>query len=287
MIRFGPSGNSQSFYDQGYKSSVQIPAWLRQLGLNAYEYQCGKGVKITEPTARQIGEQAALHDIFVSIHAPYYINMASSEPEKRENSKRYILQSMQAARWMGARRVVLHTGSYAKVDKIWALQSAKQILKETLVEADAQGYADIQLCPELLGKSNQLGSLEEILEMCRVEERLIPAIDFGHLHARGRGCLRSTEDFAKAVQYMENALGCERMKNIHIHFSRIEFTAAGEKKHWTYDDVQYGPDFDPLAEVIAQKGMEPVIICESMGSMAEDALKFKAIYERIAGGSKQ
>jgi len=284
MVRFGPSGNSESFYEQGYKSSVQMPAWLKSMGLDAYEYQCNRGVKVSEDTARQIGEQAGINGIFLSIHAPYYINMSSTEKEKRDNSKRYILETLQTAKWMDARRVVVHPGSCTNISREWALNSAIEVLKETFTEADAAGFGDVAICPEVLGKKNQLGTLEEILEMCRIDDRLIPTIDFAHLHARGLGCLNSTADFDNVLSKIENSLGNERLKRLHCHFSRVEFTAGGEKRHWTIDDIQYGPEFRHLAELIVKKQLEPVIICESRDNMAEDALKLKNIYKELAEG---
>lgn len=286
MIRFGPSGNSESFYEQGGKSSVQMPGWLKEMGLSAYEYQCNRGVKVSEATAREIGRNALKHDVFLSIHAPYYINMASTEREKIENSKRYILDSMRAAVWMGAKRVVVHTGSCSKVSREWALESAMNTLRETLIEADETGLSDVVICPEVLGKFNQLGTLDEILEMCSIDERLIPTVDFGHIHARGMGCLNSEEDFEKVLCNIENKLGNERLKKLHIHFSRIEFTAGGEKKHWTLSDTKFGPEFHQLAAAMCKRSMEPVVICESRGYMAEDALKLKKIYEEIFGRVK-
>lgn len=281
MIRFGPSGNSESFYEQGYKSSVQMPEWLRKMGLSAYEYQCSKGIKIGEKTARQIGEQAAINNIFLSIHAPYYINMASPEKVKRDNSKKYIIKTLMVAKWMGARRVVLHTGSCSKQERKKALNTAIETLKEVLAEADEMGLSEITLCPEVLGKINQLGTLEEIISMCKVDERLIPTIDFGHLHARGKGSLNSVKDFENVFDIVENKLGKERLKNIHCHFSRVEFSKGGEKRHWSIDDKDYGPEFEFLAEALCEKEIEPVIICESRHNMAEDALKLKNIYEEI------
>lgn len=283
MIRFGPSGNSESFYEQGNKSSVQAPAWLKNLGLNAYEYQCSKGVNVGRATAEQLGEEALKNGIFLSIHAPYFISMASEEEEKRENSKRYIIETMEAARWMGAKRIVVHTGACSKVSREWALNTATRVLAETIQEADSAGFKDITICPEVLGKINQLGSLDEILEMCKIDDRLIPTIDFGHLHARDLGALNSLEDFKRVLDKIANEIGEDRLKVIHVHFSRIEFTKGGEKKHWTLADTQFGPDFEPLAELIYKRSMEPVIISESRGCMAEDALKLKNIYQKAAG----
>lgn len=281
MIRFGPSGNSDSFYEQGFKNSLQMPGWLAAMGLNAYEYSCTKGVNISEKTAVEIGTEAKKNKIFLSIHAPYYISMASEEVDKREKSKKYILDTLKVAKWMDAKRIVVHCGSYSKVDKRWALEMAKQILKETIAMADEAGFGDITICPEVLGKQNQLGTLEEILEMCQIDERIIPTIDFGHIHARGLGILNSEKDFENIICTIENFIGIDRTKQLHCHFSRIEYTKGGEKRHWNFEDRQFGPDFAHLAPVLVKKSMEPVIICESRGMMAEDALEMKEIYESV------
>ena len=154
-----------------------------------------------------------------------------------------------------------------------------KVLKEALELSDMAGYGDISICPEVLGKHNQLGTLEEIMEMCKIDERIIPTIDFGHIHARGLGSINSEEDFANIIDIIENSIGKDRTKQIHCHFSKIEYTKGGEKKHWNFVDKQYGPEFEYLAPVLVKRGMEPVIICESRGMMAEDALQMKEIYE--------
>lgn len=279
MVKFGPSGNSESFYEQGNKSSVQMPAWLRNLGLEAYEYPCGKGINIGMETAVKIGNEAKANNIFMSVHAPYYINFAATEESKIDASIGYVIRTLEVASWMGAKRIVVHTGACAKISRQKAMDIAVPVLKRAIKEADEAGFSDIAICPEVLGKQNQLGTLEEILFMCKQDERLIPTIDFGHLHARGLGCMNNIEDFERVIDKMENELGSFRAKNFHAHFSRIEYGKGGERKHWTYSDVCYGPDFDPLAEVIVKRELSPVIICESRSMMAEDALKMKGIYE--------
>jgi len=282
LVRFGPSGNSESFYKEGHKSSAEMPAWLSGMGLDAYEYQCNRGVNIGKELAEKIGQEAQKYNIFLSIHAPYYINMASPEEEKRIKSKGYIIDCMRLAKWMGAKRIVVHTGSYSKVDKKWALERSAKLFDEVLKEADSLGLTDIVLCPEVLGKNNQIGSLEEIIEICKTNERLFPTIDFWHIHARGQGSLNTVEDFERIINMLENSLGTEKVRELHCHFSRIEFTKGGEKKHWNIDDTQFGPEFEHLAEVILKKNMNPVIICESRANMAEDALKLKKIYNKVA-----
>lgn len=277
--KFGPAGNSEIFYKEGNKSSLEAPAWLNKMGLNAYEYPCSRGVNIKEDTARKLGENARKFNIEISIHAPYYINLANQDEGKINNSINYIVQSVSAAKWMGAKKVVFHPGSCSKLDRRVAMNTAVNALKKTINILDDMGFADITVCPETMGKRNQLGTLNEVMELCRIDERLIPTIDFGHINALGAGSLKNKDEYRKVLDTIKDALGEYRFKNIHCHFSRIEYTDAGEKKHWTLSDTEYGPDFEPLGELLVKYDLSPVIICESRGTMAEDALKLKTIYE--------
>lgn len=277
-IKFGPSGNDDSFYEQGYKTSLDMPRWLHDMGLNAYEYSLTRGIRLKESTAREIGEQAAKWGIAMSVHAPYYINLASQEGEGQKKSIQYLVRSAEAAQWMGASRVVFHPGSAGK-DRGLALETAKNVLLQALEECGSYIVNGIHLCPETMGKRNQLGHLNEVLELCRLDDTLLPTIDFGHLHALHQGAIQSADDYIAILDPIEKALGSKRGKSFHVHFSRIEFTGAGEKKHHTYDDKEYGPDFDPLAELIVARELELVIISESRGKMARDAKTLKGIYE--------
>lgn len=283
-VKFGPSGNSDIFYEQGCKSSIEAPKWIKKFGLDAYEYQCSKGVNISTQKAFELGGEAKKYEIQVSIHAPYYISLASVEEEKRNNSIKYILDTLAIAKVMGAKRIVVHCGSASKIDRSLALSIQKETLSKAILKAKELGLDNIHICPETMGKMNQLGSLEEVVKLCTINDNLLPTVDFGHLHARGLGCLNKYEDYENIFNYIENHLGNDRLKILHIHYSRIEFTEGGEKKHWSYDDVQYGPEFEPIAEVIYKKGLSPTIICESRGTMAEDALRLKKIYSDISKG---
>lgn len=278
-IRFGAAGNAASFYEQGYKSSVDAPGWLRRLGLSAYEYQCVRGVHIGESTARVIGREAKAHDVALSIHAPYYINFGSERPEQIAKSKVHLLKSLQAAQWMGATRVVFHAGSAGK-DRVGALARAKEALTEVLAEAASLGQKDIFICPETLGKPSGLGLLEEVLSLCTLDQQMMPTIDFGHLHAISQGKMTNRVAFGEVLDRVAAVIGDDRTHRLHIHFSPIEFTAAGERRHRSLKDEGFGPDFAPLAEEIVARGMAPVIICESNGTQAEDALTFQDIYNK-------
>lgn len=277
--KFGPSGNSKGFYNDGYKSSVDMPKWLKEKGLDAYEYSFGRGINISFETAEKIGDAAFENNILLSIHSPYYINFGSSDVEMQDKSQEYLRKTLILADKMRADRVVLHPGSVGKNDRQQAFENLVVAIKKSLTMLkELNLYGKIFICPETMGKKNQLGTLDEILEICQIDETLIPTIDFGHIHALGRGAINSIEDYEYIFNRIENALGKHRLDNLHCHFSRIEFTEAGEKKHWTFNDTQYGPEFEPLAELIVKRKISPRIICESRENMAEDSLQMKKIY---------
>lgn len=277
--KFGAAGNSDSFYKEGHKTSDEMPKWLYEMGLDAYEYQCGNGVRCGEKTAKKIAEKAKEHGIIMSVHSPYYINLATTEPEKRLGNINYILQSAQLVKYLGGDRVVVHSGALGKMTREEALERAKECLAAVKCELDNAGFFDVRLCVETMGKINQLGNLQEVMELCRVDDSFLPCIDFGHLNARTLGGLKTKADFEEIFDTIENKLGCERLKVFHSHFSKIEYTKGGEKKHLTYEDTEFGPDFDFVAEIMAERDIRATIICESAGTQAEDALIMKQIYE--------
>ena len=278
--QFGPAGNAESF-SKVHKSSLAAPAWIAQQGLDCYEYQCGKGVHVGEDTARKLGEKAREAGIALSVHAPYFINLANPDPESRAKTTNYVLESCFVAQVMGAERIVIHSGALMKRSRQEALDIAKGTLKQVLEACDRQGYGNITLCPETMGKINQLGDLDEVLTLCTLDERLIPCIDFGHLYARSLGELEGEQACREMLDKVERVLGEERASRFHSHFSRIEFTPnGGEKRHRTFaDHGGFGPDWTPLAREVARRGWSPTFICESAGTQAEDAVEMKRIYQ--------
>lgn len=278
-IKFGPAGNSESFAAAGFKATVDAPAWLRELGLDAYEYQCGRGVNVGEETARKIGAAAAANGITLSLHTPYYINLSSNEPERMEKNIGYVLKSCAAAQAMGAGRLVVHCGGVGKQSRDKAFQNTIENVRAILRAVQENGYTQQTICLETMGKQSVIGSAEEICALVALDERLLPCIDFGHLNARTGGQYNSYEAFCALFDRMENEIGRERTAHFHSHFSKIEYSAKGEVRHLTFADTAYGPEFAPLARVLAERGYEPTVICESAGTQAEDALAMKRMYE--------
>ena len=281
-IRFGPAGNDEAFAAEGHRSTLEAPAWLRETGLSASEYQCGRGVRISEPSARALGEEADRCGIALSLHAPYFISLASAEPEKRENSIGYILDSARAVTQMGGSRIVVHPGGLGGRSRAEATELAVETLRRAQKALDEAGLSAVRICPETMGKINQLGDLDEVLTMCRVDERFCPCVDFGHLNSRTQGGMNSAEAFASVADAIADRLGEERGRHFHVHFSKIQYTAGGEKCHLTFADTAYGPDPRPLMELFAKRRLSPFVICESAGTQAADACQLKALWEQAA-----
>ena len=276
--KFGPAGTGDSFKALGYKTSLQVPQYLVEMGLDHFEYQCGRGVNIGLDKANELGKIAKEKGITLSLHAPYYISMSSVDEEKRLNSINYILASARAVNAMGGDRIIVHTGSCGKITREEALVLAKDTMALSQKALDAEGLSNIHICPETMGKVNQLGTLFEVLELCKIDERIIPCIDFGHLNARDLGVLKDKNDFENILLEIKNQLGEDRFKNFHSHFSKIEYTTGGEKRHLTFEDEVYGPNFEPLMELVVKYGLNPTFVCESAGTQAEDAKSMKDYY---------
>ena len=285
-IPIGSLTNNIFLQDRGpsfsikYKTTLQAPGYLEAMGLDHYEYQCGRGVKVSDKIAFALKDKAKEHNITLSLHAPYFISLSSLEAEKRDNSINYILQSCDAASRMGADRIVIHSGSCAKISRVDALELAKDTLTRARETAVEQGFEHIVFCPETMGKVNQLGNLTEVLELCKLDDTFLPTIDFGHLNAREFGYIKGKAEYEKMLDEVENAIGHDRLKIFHSHFSKIMFTnPGGEKKHLTFDDNQgFGPDYEPLMEIVAKKDLSPIFICESAGTQDKDALTMKNYY---------
>lgn len=278
-ISFGPGGNSTSFAKR--KFPEELPEYLSSMGLNGYEIECGRGVRIAQKTYDLLPDIAKKHNIYLTLHTPYFISLSGEKEETRLGSLKYIEESAEAAHRLGVNKLVVHSGSCSKMTREQALELASDTLKRAQEMLDEKGLSDIILCPETMGKINQLGTLSEVIELCRVDERFLPCVDFGHLNARTLGGIKTKADYSKMLDEIEDKLGYERLKHFHVHFSRIMYTGGGEKAHLTFEDKEYGPEFEPLMELFKERGLEPSVICESAGTQAEDAAEMKKYYDNL------
>ncbi len=278
MIKFGPSGNSESFYAEGFERSEESAAFVKGRGLDCFEYSFGRGVRMTEGKAISIGDAFQEAGIEISVHAPYFINLANPDDEMAAKSYGYVLDSARALKLMQGKRCVFHPATEGKETREAAFVRTLDRVKILRDYIYLNNFEDLMFCPETMGKLAQIGTVEEIVEICLVDPVFTPCVDFGHVNAREQGSLKRTGDYVDRLSYMIEKLGYERMKNFHVHFSKIMYGAKGEIKHLTFEDTVYGPEFEPLAEALRELKLEPYIVSESAGTQAEDAAEMKRIY---------
>ncbi len=278
MIRIGPSGNSDSFYASGRKHTYEEAEYLHGLGLNAFEYSFGRGVMITDATAEKIRAEFEKYGIAISVHAPYYTNFANPDPEMIKKSIGYVVSSLVACNKLGGERVVVHPAACGKVSREQAVAATKSNLVCLSDEVNKLPF-EFKVCLETMGKLNQIGTVEEVTDFCLLSDKFYPCFDFGHINSYTRGGIKTKDDYRRIIDYTIDKLGFDKASQMHVHFSKIQYGDKGEIRHLTFADDKYGPEYAPLAEIFDEYKMSPYIVCESSGTMSDDALTMKNLHK--------
>jgi deoxyribonuclease-4 len=216
--------------------------------------------------------------IQMSMHAAYYINLASKNPDIRERSKQRLIKALIFAPLMDIRRVVFHPGTMGGMSPEDAHAVVRDALRSVREEVGGRG-GETLLAPEIAGKIAMYGSVDQIIALCRDVEGCIPTIDWAHLYARSQGRVNGREDYLKTLGLFERELGSLFVNNMHFHFSGITFTERGEASHKPVGE-EWGPDLYPLLEIVQEVGYKPTFICESPNPL-QGALFAKYMFEQI------
>ena len=273
-VRFGPTG-----YPAGSKGKPEAAfEIIKEVGLDAFEYAAVYGLRLSEEKAETIGKLSKKHDVTMSMHAAYYINLASKSKQTQERSKSRLVKALQFAPLMNVKRIVFHPGTLGGLSREEAHEVIFTGIQEVWERAGHLGKGAF-LAPENAGKINAFGSLEEIIKLCEDGEGIIPTIDWAHIYAHSQGELSTKVDFLQILTQFENRLGKLFIDNMHFHISGITFTKAGEKSHTPLGD-QWVPDILPLMEIISEVGYHPVIISETPNPL-QGALYAKFLLEEL------
>ncbi|VVB99739.1 endonuclease 4 [uncultured archaeon] len=276
QIRFGPAGIPIGTPERSTANGI---SYCREIGLGAMEMEFVHGVNMKEEKCREAGAVAKKNDVLLSCHAPYYINCCAKEEGKIANSVRFIVSTAQAAHWLGASPIVIHTGSYMGRPPSECRKLVIATYEKCLEEMASLKIKGVALGAELTGKKSAYGSLDEIIDLSEHfgHEKLMPVIDYAHYHAREKR-LKTKEDCMGILERVEKRLGSVAAKNFHCHFSGIEFTDAGESKHLPVGSNS--PPFAPLAEAWQENGWGGKVICESP-EIEKDALVLQKEYAKL------
>lgn len=286
QIKFGVAGFPVHFFEQ-HKKRELIFEWLEQLGLDVLELQCTYGIRMKEEQALRYKKLAAQHHITLTIHAPYYVCLASSKAETVKRSKEEIKKAYALAKILGVKRIIFHPGGGYGKDRKKGLEQLIRSLLEIVPELDQS----IHLYPEIGGKVAQLGSLDEVIEICKRVPIAYPCIDLAHLHAREFGSMTSKEKILSVLDRIEQELGKEKLENTHFHVYPVDYTEKGEKIHKAFgdkkeeiqlslfeEDCNYYPKAEDYISAIKEKGLHPITICEAHNTQDTGALLMKQIY---------
>jgi deoxyribonuclease-4 len=273
-VRFGPAG-----YPSEARGSVKrVFQILREVGVDALEYAAVHGLRTSEKKAKEIGDLAKENKIAMSLHAAYYISLASKTPRIRKSSKERLIKALRFAPWMNVKRIVFHPGFLGGLCK----EEAHEVIKDALIEvwesSGNEGEGAL-LAPEIAGKLSAYGSIDQIIQLCQDVDGCIPTIDWAHLYARTQGEVNDKESYLKVLTRFENELGGLFLDNMHFHISGITFTEKGEAAHRPLGQ-DWGPDILPLMEIVHECGYKPTFISESTNPL-QGALYAKFLYDEL------
>ena len=252
MIRVGPAG-----YPEGSKGPRDAVERTRAEGFAALEMQFVRQARMQQSAAEEAGRRAKELGLGLSAHAPYYINFNSANPETVEKSKEWVMKTVRIAHWLGARIIVMHAGSYKGRDVEGCTKAVIEGLRVCRATMEDEGVDDVLLGLETGGKKVAWGMISEVREVMAEVDGVCPVIDFAHLHARSGGGLRTREDFDRVLDEYEEV----HHGPLHAHFSCIEFTEAGERRHLSMETKQ--PDLSLLARSLKGRKIEATLISET------------------------
>lgn len=272
-VRFGPAGRPINYKGK----TEEVCEYIKEIGLGAFEYQATYGVRLKKQSGLKLRENAEKNDVLVSIHAPYYINLCSQKDKTIKKSIMRLVQSAKAADWLNAYRIVFHMGFYTKYSPEEAMGRCKKALEELIEKCEGYGIKNYTFAPETTGKKSQFGSFDELISICQLFDNLTLTVDFAHMHARSGGSIKSKEDYLKIFDKIEAELG---PSILHSHFTKIEYTDAGERRHHVLRNEKYGPPLIPLLQLISENDYSVTIICETP-LLDVDALQMKEEFIKI------
>ena len=291
-IKFCVAGFPINFFNSKYgKKRENLFTWIEEIGLDGIELQCTYGIRMKEEQANLYRELAKSHNLILTIHAPYYISLASKNEDVVERSELEIKKAFELAKILDVKRIIFHPGAgYGKTskDRQDGLKRLIDALNSIKNDIDTE---HIKIYPEIGGKVNQLGSLDEIIEICKKVDYARPCIDLAHLHARELGSMNSKDKIVDVLKKIESELGRNTLEETHFHVYPVDYTDKGEKIHKAFgekkedsqlslfeEDNEYMPKAQDYIAAIKEMGIEPITICEAHNTQDIGALLMKDLY---------
>lgn len=270
-LNFLTAGMPLSTGKGGYNSALDL---LNELDLDGMELEFVHGVRMNEETKRLVRKKSKENNLLLTAHGPFYINLNAKEEDKVEASVKRVLDTAVTAYDAGAYSITYHVAYYLGIDKETVY---KQVFRQTekIISVLEQANINVWIRPETTGKSTQWGDLDEIVNLSKEFEQVLPCVDFSHLHARSAGEYNTYDEFAYILEKIGKELGSYALENFHCHLAGIEYTAKGERQHLNMLDSDM--NYKDLLKALKDFDVRGVLVCESP-NIEEDCKLFKDYY---------
>lgn len=283
-IIFASYGNSENFYKQGFKNSFQAPKYLKNMGLNGYEYLCNQGVHISDDGCEELKKIAKENNISLSVRGYDFILMSALSEEKKDYELNIIKETIRTAHKLGADRVVFPLDNCAVKSRAFVKKSTLKILDCALKSLKEEGICNVFVALETMGLIHDYGTFDEVLAMCRENEMLMPCINVGNLYARGLGAEIKKDDFENMFSKIKKHLGFYRGNNFHIYYSKTEFTNQGFRDNVDFCEKGYEEQsYKNLIDAVISSKITPFIAAKSPNNSDFDSLEMKKYYMKKSG----
>lgn len=238
-----------------YPEAFQV---LKDMELDGMELEFVHGVRMNMEHREFVKNMSK--DFVITAHGPFYINLNSQEDEKIEASVQRIIDTASVAYQAGAFSITYHAAFYMGGDKETVYEKVKAQTKRIVDVLDREKI-DIWVRPETTGKATQWGDIDEIIRLSKEFDRVLPCVDFSHLHARTAGEYNTYDEFASVLEKMEKEIGRYALDNFHGHLAGIEYTSKGERQHLNLEDSDM--NYKDLLKALKDFEVKGAIVCES------------------------
>lgn len=273
-LKFSTAGQPLSTLAKGYDRAFEI---LKELELDGMELEFVHGIRMSDKTKQIVKDGSKEKNLVLTAHAPFYINLNSKEPEKIEASINYITETARVGKSLDAYSITYHAAYYMGREKKEVFHIVEKAT-EKIIDILKEEKNDIWIRPETTGKGTQWGDLEEIIELSKLFDQVLPCVDFSHLHARTNGLHNTYDEFARIFEKIGNGLGAYALENFHGHVAGIEYGAKGEKKHLIFEESDM--NYKDLLKAFKAFDIKGVLVCESP-NIEGDAVLLKEYYKSL------
>ena len=256
-LYFVTAGTPHRADGKGYKEAFEV---IKDMSLDGMEIEFVHGVRISDTSKEIVKNAQKKEGLIFTAHGPYYINLNAKEEEKIDASIKRILDTAIVANELGAYSITFHAAFYMGKSKEIVFENVKKSFEIITEELEKQNNK-IWIRPETTGKGTQWGDLDEVINISKYFDTVLPCVDFAHLHARSNGEFNTYDEFCNIFDKIGKTLGDRALNNFHAHIAGINYSEKGEKNHLILEESDM--NYKDLLKAFKTFDVKGVVVCES------------------------